>query len=70
MKYFNPGLDEDDNEELVDKLKSNWSKFVSFIKDGFSSSKKKYKWGPFEMAAIVRKIDTASSIMEAEMKRF
>lgn len=54
---------------MVDKFKSNWTKFVNFIKEGVSS-KKKYKWGPFEMAAIVRKIDTASSIMEAEMKRF
>lgn len=70
MKYFNPGSDDDEkNEDLVDKLKSNWNKFVNFLKEGVTN-KRKYKWGPFEMAAIVRKIDTTGSIMEAEMKRF
>lgn len=71
VKYFNPGSDGEDgqDDDFVDKLKSKWSRFVNFFKEGISN-KKRYKWGPFEMAAIERKVDISGSIMEAEMKRF
>ncbi len=58
MRYFDPG-----EEKKEDGLTSIWKSFVGLFKEG---RQKKYKWGPFEMAAIMRKVEMEGSLMEAE----
>ena len=67
-KYYDPGK-EAGAEGAVGEIRSGWQKFASFVSESIFKQKK-YRWGPFAMAAIMKQVDLSASLMEAEEKRF